>query len=220
MPQGDAKRIQTVAGLEQMLVKGRASAPAPAKGTGRIFLIRHGRPAIAIAPRTCHRGFGAYIGDYERAGLDPESLPPAQLCASVAGLNCVFTSDKPRAHQSARLLLPAAEQIADPLFAEAPLAAPRIPFLRMRVTKWAVIARLLWHAGFHPAIEDQACARRRAAAAAAILIARLECDSAVALVAHGYFNFLIGRELARRGFVRRGLHRARFWNAITYEKGT
>ncbi len=40
----------------------------------------------------------------------------------------------------------------------------------------------------------------------------------MALVAHGYFNFMIGRELRRRGFARRGSHRARYWNTVTYER--
>jgi hypothetical protein len=38
------------------------------------------------------------------------------------------------------------------------------------------------------------------------------------LVAHGYFNFLIGRELRRRGFAKSGSHRARFWNAVIYTR--
>jgi hypothetical protein len=37
-------------------------------------------------------------------------------------------------------------------------------------------------------------------------------------VAHGYFNFLIGRELRRRGFVKTGSHRAQFWNSVIYAK--
>jgi len=28
---------------------------------------------------------------------------------------------------------------------------------------------------------------------------------------------MIGRELARRGFVRTGSHQARYWNTVTYE---
>ena len=39
----------------------------------------------------------------------------------------------------------------------------------------------------------------------------------VALVAHGYFNWMVGRVLKERGFVRRGSHRARYWNTVIYE---
>ena len=195
-----------------------AAADAP-KRPARIILIRHGQPAIPISPRTGHKGFRHYIADYEEAGLDPTSLPPAEIRDLVAELVAVFTSDKKRARESAHVLAGRAEVIADPLFIEAPLASPRVPLLRMSVPKWAVLARVLWHAGFHPGIEAPGKAQKRAREAAGILTARAEQDGAVALVAHGYFNFLIGRVLSARGFRQTGRHRARFWNAVIYERG-
>lgn len=183
----------------------------------RIILIRHGRPDIATAPRTSHHGFRSYIDAYEEAGLDPADAPPEELQDLVKELTAVFTSSKKRSKESARVLAPKAELIADPLFVEAPLASPRIPILRMRVPKWAVVARILWHAGYHPQIEGYSRARDRADAAAEILIARARKAGAAALVAHGYFNFLIGRVLRARGFRRTGSHRAKFWNAVIYE---
>ncbi len=183
----------------------------------RIILIRHGRPNIPTNPRTSHREFHTYIDDYEAAGLDPESAPPGELQDLVSELEAVFTSGKPRAHDSARALAPHAELIADPLFVEAPLASPKIPLLRMRVPKWAVVARILWHAGYHPEIENYRRAKHRAAQAADILVARARKEGTTALVAHGYFNLMIGRELRRRGFRKSGSHAARFWNAVIYE---
>jgi broad specificity phosphatase PhoE len=183
----------------------------------RIILVRHGQPAIALSPRTSHAQFTDYIDAYEAAGLEPSSLPPAELQDLLRELTTVFTSGRPRAHESAKALAPHAELVADPLFVEAPLASPRIPLLTMRVPKWAVVSRLLWHAGYHPEIENPRMARKRAAEAASILIARAEQDGAVALVAHGYFNWMIGRRLQRQGFVRTGSHRARYWNAVIYE---
>jgi broad specificity phosphatase PhoE len=184
----------------------------------RIILIRHGRPALPVAPRTGHRGFRDYIDAYEEAGLDPEDAPPEELQDLVAELGAVFTSGKARSRESAKALAPEAELIADPLFAEAPLPPPRIPLLRMKVPKWAVVARILWHAGYHPEIEGYRKAKHRAAQAADILAARARSDGAAALVAHGYFNFLIGRELRQRGFRKSGSHRAKFWNAVIYQR--
>lgn len=183
----------------------------------RIILIRHGRPAISTNPRTTHREFRTYIDAYEAAGLDPESAPPEELQDLVKELDAVFTSGRPRSQDSARALAPHAELIADPLFVEAPLASPKIPLLRMKVPKWAVMARILWHAGYHPEIENYRRAKQRASQAADILIARARADGQAALVAHGYFNLMIGRELRRRGFNGTGSHRARFWNAVIYE---
>lgn len=195
------------------------AAAAARRGRARIVLIRHGQPDIPIAPRTGHAGFQRYIGEYEEAGLDPESLPPDELRDLVGELKAVFTSDKKRAHESAALLAPKAKLIANPLFMEAPLAAPRIPLLRMSVPKWAVVARVFWLAGSHRQIEPPRQVRVRAREAAAILIARAQADGAAALVAHGYFNFMIGRVLLAHGFRQSGRHRARFWNAVVYDKG-
>lgn len=185
----------------------------------RIILVRHGKPAIPANPRTCHNGFARYIDDYQDAGLDPQSAPPDELLDLVKGLNAVFTSGLPRSDDSARAMLPEAEIIADPLFTEAPLAAPRIPLLKMKVPVWAVLSRILWHAGYHPEIENYRRAKARAAAAADILQERAQADGGAAvLVAHGYFNAMIGRVLSRRGYRRTGAHRVRFWNAVIYER--
>lgn len=189
----------------------------------RIILVRHGRPALPLRPRTSHRGFHDYIDAYEAAGLDPESLPPRELADLVKELDHVFSSDRPRSHQSAQALAPHAELTADPLFAEAPLASPRIPLLKMRVPKWAVMARILWHAGYHPEIENYRKSKHRAGQAADILIEKLhEADKtgkprAAVLVAHGYFNAMIGRILRQRGFTRTGAHRVHYWNAVIYQ---
>jgi broad specificity phosphatase PhoE len=184
----------------------------------RVILIRHGRPAIPTSPRTSHREFRTYIDDYEQAGLDPESVPPEELQDLIGELTAVFTSGRKRSDDSAKALAPNAELIADPLFAEAPLASPRIPILRMKVPKWAVVARILWHAGYHPEIENYRRAKHRAVQAADILMHRARAEGTAALVAHGYFNFLIGRELRHRGFKKSGSHRARFWNAVIYDR--
>jgi broad specificity phosphatase PhoE len=186
----------------------------------RIILVRHGQPHIALSPRTNHRGFGEYIGAYEAAGLDPASLPPQELADLGRELASVFASDRPRSHQSARTLAPQAALAVDPLFAEAPLASPPIPLLKMTVAGWAVVSRLLWHMGFSPRIEGWFGAMRRAERAADILTARARQDGAVALVAHGYFNWMIGLALKKRGFVKRGSHRARYWNTVIYERSS
>ncbi len=197
----------------------KAAAPREAEAPPRVILIRHGRPDIPTNPRTSHREFRSYIDAYEEAGLDPDSFPPEELQDLLGEVDAVFTSGRKRSVDSARALAPHAELIADALFEEAPLASPPIPLLRMKVPKWAVVARILWHAGYHPEIENYRKAKHRAAQASDILIRRAHKEGAAALVAHGYFNFLIGRELRRRGFKKSGSHRAHFWNSVIYAQG-
>jgi len=191
--------------------------PAPNSVAPRILLIRHGQPHIALSPRTSHRGFADYIDSYEEAGLSPSNLPPEELRDLARELDHVFTSGRRRSHESAATLAPHAELIADPLFDEAPLASPPIPLLSMKVPKWAVVSRILWHAGFHPEIENPRAAAKRAVQAAEILMARARQKGVTALVAHGYFNWMIGRVLLKRGFTRTGSHQARYWNTVLYE---
>ena len=89
----------------------------------------------------------------------------------------------------------------------------------MKVPVWAVMARIMWHAGYHPEIENYRRAKARASQAADILLSRAESNDGVAvLVAHGYFNAMIGRVLKKRGFSRTGAHRVRFWNAVVYDR--
>jgi len=195
----------------------RTRRHAYAEAVLRIVLVRHGRPAISDGERTCHRGFRAYIDAYEAAGLDPESVPPEEVQDLMKELSAVYTSGRPRAQDSARALAPKAELIADPLFEEAPLASPRIPLLRLGVPAWAVMSRILWHVGYHPEIENYRRAKQRAKRAADILAAKAQSEGTTVLVAHGYFNAMIGRELSRRGFRKTGSHRVRFWNAVIYE---
>jgi broad specificity phosphatase PhoE len=184
----------------------------------RILLIRHGQPHIALRPRTGHAGFATYISAYEDAGLSPANSPPEELRELARELDHVFTSGRPRSHQSAKAVAPHAELIADPLFVEAPLASPPFPLLAMRVSKWAVVSRLLWHLGFHPGIEAPRAAKVRAVQAADMLMAEARKTGTAALVAHGYFNWMIGRQLMRRGFARTGCHQARYWNTVIYER--
>ena len=201
----------------RMRLTRRTRRHAHAESVLRIILVRHGRPAITTGSRTSHHGFRDYIDAYEAAGLDPESAPPEELQDLVKELSAIHTSGSPRSQDSARKLAPHAELIADALFVEAPLASPRIPLLKLGVPAWAVMSRILWHAGYHPEIENYRRAKQRAKRAADILAAGAREDGTTALVAHGYFNAMIGRELARRGFKKTGSHRVRFWNAVVYE---
>jgi broad specificity phosphatase PhoE len=201
--------------------KGEASAGSGrrgGKGTDmRIVLVRHGRPDIARTRWIGHRAFSNYIDAYQKAGLDRLSEPPPELLELVKGARRVFCSELPRSIDSARRLLPDAELLSDPLFTEAPLASPKLPGIRMNAPAWAVIARVAWHGGYKPGIESYGEAKRRARAAARTLIEAAREDGIAILVAHGYFNAILGRTLRLGGFEREGTHRVQYWNTVVYE---
>jgi broad specificity phosphatase PhoE len=166
-----------------------------------------------------HAAFARFIDDYQAAGLDGENQPPTELIDLVKGTKRVFASELERSTQSARAILPKAEIVSTPLFTEAPLASPPVPGIRLKAPVWAVISRVAWHGGFKPGIESYAQSKLRARKAVDVLIAEAEREGTAVLVAHGYFNAILGRILRLKGWRRSlGSHRARFWNTVIYER--
>ena len=185
----------------------------------RIVLVRHGKPNVAPSRRITHKTFQDYIEKYERAGLDPKSPPPSWLVDLTRQARRVYASDRPRARDSARALAPHAELSLSSLFMEAQLKSPKLPLVRMKPPAWAIIARLAWHAGHHGGIEDFRDAKERADKAVDMLADTAQEDGIAVLVAHGYFNAIVGRTLRKRGWRRYGgRHRAKYWNAVVYER--
>jgi broad specificity phosphatase PhoE len=89
----------------------------------------------------------------------------------------------------------------DPLFIEAPLPPPPWPrWIKMSPKHWGFFARFWWwffdnHAGQ----ESRAQAELRADQAADLLIDLSKNGQDVLLVAHGFFNTMIGLSLQKRG---------------------
>lgn len=185
----------------------------------RVVLIRHGKPDVARGRWITHKKFQDYIEAYEQAGLHPESPPPEWLVDLARQARRIYASDRPRARESARALAPHAELSMSSLFMEAQLKSPRLPLVRLKPPAWAVIARLAWHAGHDGGIEDFRDARERAEKAVEMLADTAEEDGIAVLVAHGYFNAIVGRTLRKQGWRRHeGSHRAKYWNAVVYER--
>ena len=90
----------------------------------------------------------------------------------------------------------------DPLFVEAPLPHPPTPdFIRLTPKIWGFLARTLWwFFGLHRGQETRPQAQARARAAALRLIETAEGGGRVLLVAHGFFNIMVGLELRRSGW--------------------
>ena len=203
---------------EKVLRRRRRKAPRQGVGLIRIVLIRHGKPDVGRGRWLTHKKFQAYIAEYEQAGLDPENHPPDWLVELTRQARRIYASDRPRAQESARALAPHAHLSLSPLFMEAQLKSPKLPLVRLKPAAWAVIARLAWHAGHHGGIEDYRDARDRALQAVDRLSKVAGEDGIAVLVAHGYFNAIVGRTLSKQGWVKHGRHRARFWNAVVYER--
>lgn len=186
---------------------------------GRIITARHGRPSLSRDVRINSDAYGAWWRQYDASGLHPDEAPPRSLIDIAARAKTVLSSTLPRAIETARQATNAAREVpADPMFVEAPLPPPPIPWLKLSPTTWGVVSRTLWCLGYAPTgVESQAAAWRRVGEICARLVAFAE-EGDVLLCAHGYLNWMIDRRLRASGWRRAGREGGnKFWSWRVYE---
>ena len=207
-----------------------AGAEAKIEAAGQsveLWLVRHGRPSVRYSHtpwRWVRAGeLNHQFDAYDLAGLEAEwnqqYLPRARGRLSAEEQTRfarahVISSDLPRAVETAALYTgrPAAEISTNALFREVPLARFRWTWLKLPTVMLLSCARLGWLTGWMQCEEHRPATHRRVHAAADLLEqmladqqehagARADTEpTAIALYAHGFFLWLLGRELRRRGF--------------------
>ncbi len=97
---------------------------------------------------------------------------------------------------------PGREFLQDPDLIEAPLPPPKWPsVVRLSPILWGFFARVWWYFfNVHDGEETRAEAERRAAAVAIRLIALTRDGEDALVLAHGFFNTMVGRALIARGW--------------------
>ena len=187
--------------------------------SGAVILVRHGEPALSRKVRLTAAGYRDWWARYELGGLKPGQTPPEPLGAMATTAKEVLSSTRERAIQSARAVVRGGPFASEDQFIEAPLPSPPAPdWMKLSPRWWGVVSRLWWRAfNYHDGQESHARAKVRAGVAADALIARASGGETVMLIAHGYFNFMIGSALEARGW-RRTLNQGfRYWSARRYE---
>ncbi|HEY2049360.1 MAG TPA: histidine phosphatase family protein [Caulobacteraceae bacterium] len=186
---------------------------------GAVTLVRHGEPALSRKMRLSSKGYRQWWATYEEGGLKPGQSPPPALVQMAAEADAIFSSTRRRAIESAQAIAPVAEFQRDVIFVEAPLPPPPLPdWIRLPPRWWGVIARICWWLfDHHEGQESRREARARARAAAERLAERAAKGEAVMVVAHGYFNLMIGSVLERRGWRRTHDQGFRYWCARRFE---
>lgn len=176
------------------------TAPAPAR-PGSITLARHGEPALSRRIRLDSAGYRRWWAAYEEGGILAGQTPPDGLLTLARDADVIFASTRRRAVETAEAVLCGKAFVRDPLFVEAPLPPPTLPaFLRFGPRTWGVVARTSWWLGGHGAEESRPAAAARAREAADRLVREAAAGKRVLVLAHGYFNLMVGRELKKRGW--------------------
>jgi broad specificity phosphatase PhoE len=174
-----------------------SGAPKP----GAIVLARHGEPALSRRLKLDARGYDRWWATYEAGGILQGQTPPQELIDQARKAGVVFASIRPRAIETARAVAGDKPVRVDPMFIEAPLPAPCTPrFVKLSPKAWGVVSRFLWWLGYHGGQETRRQAQERARAAAERLIGEALAGQDVLVLAHGFFNSMVGFELSRRGW--------------------
>lgn len=187
--------------------------------TGRIITARHGRPDLSRDLRITAEEYGDWWARYDASGLHPDEQAPEKLVRLARGAKTLLSSTLPRAIETAAKATNGARAApADPMFVEAPLPPPPIPWLKLRPGEWGVISRTLWVLGYAPeGVEshDETWGR------VGQIVARLTDyagEGDVVLFAHGYLNWMIDRGLRKQGWTRSERDGGnRYWSWRIYE---
>ena len=195
-------------------------ADAATRRTGAIVLARHGEPALSRRVKLDAAGYRRWWASYEEGGLLRGQTPPAHLLEVAARAGTVFSSIRPRSVETARAVTGDTRFHPEPVFVEAPLPPPRWPgFVRLSPRAWGVIARTAWwFFNHHDGGETRLQATVRARRAARRLIREAGQGEDVLLVAHGFFNAMVGRELKKLGWRRVSDGGYRYWCAQRFER--
>lgn len=196
------------------------SDPPAARRPGAIILARHGEPALSRKVRLNAKEYRDFWARYEVLGIRPGQAPPETLLRFVAKAGALVASTRLRSVESANALAGGREVLQHELLVEAPLPPPDWPdWVRLSPMIWGFIARLWWWFLDHnEGQETRVAAERRAAEAASLLIGYAERGEDVVVLAHGFFNFMIGRALRRRGWKLVSSEGYKYWSTRRFER--
>lgn len=188
---------------------------------GAIILARHGEPALSRKVLLSASEYRDFWGKYEIGGIVPGQAPPERLRRFVEECGALVSSTRRRAIESARTMV--GDRVFDhhEILIEAPLPPPNFPsWVRLSPKIWGFIARVWWwYFNHHEGQENRAEAEARADQAAALLIGLAAGGDTVVVLAHGFFNHLIGRSLKKLGWKLTESEGYKYWSMRRFERG-
>ena len=196
-------------------------ANAAGRRPGAIVLARHGEPALSRAVSLTGPEYREFWARYEVGGILPGQTPPDRLKRFAADCGTLVSSTRRRAIESAQTVFGDRPFERLDLLIEAPLPPPNFPrWVRLTPRHWGFIARVWWwYLNHHAGEETRAAAEARADQAAALLIQRAASGHNVVVLAHGFFNHLIGRALRKAGWKLVESEGYKYWSMRRWERG-
>ena len=195
-------------------------ASSPARAHGTITLARHGEPALSRKIKLNTQEYRQFWANYEVGGLLPGQSAPAMLRGFIAESDVLIASPRLRAIESAQIAGGGRAFTHEPLLIEAPLPPPPWPaWVRLTPRHWGFFSRFWWwFFNHHAGEESRAQAEARADQAAAKLEILADGGQNVVVLAHGFFNVLIGRALRKRGWKMTLREGYKYWSTRRFER--
>lgn len=196
------------------------ASPAKPARYGSVVLARHGEPALNRKVLLSAQGYRDWWARYELGGLLEGQSPPEGLVEVARRAGFIVASTRLRSLQTARAVVGGKTFVENPLFIEAPLPPPNFPgWLKLSPKVWGFVARFWWwFFNHHAGEENRAQAEARAEEAALMLENLARSGEPVLVVAHGFFNHLVGRALARRGWRLAENQGYKYWSTRRFER--
>jgi hypothetical protein len=193
---------------------------APARKPGAIILTRHGEPDISRKVKLSAAGYRRFWASYETMGIMPDQSPPTALGQLAGQAGALICSTRLRSVQSAEMLSPERPFTRHQILVEAPLPPPAWPgWIKLSPRIWGFIARFWWwFFNHHDGQETRRQAEIRADQAATMLEDLAATGQDVVVSAHGFFNFMIGRSLKRRGWRLAHSQGYKYWSTRRFER--
>lgn len=188
--------------------------------SGAVILARHGEPDLSRKILLDAEGYRSWWATYETRGLREGQTAPDDLKAVAGAAGAIIASTRPRSMETALAVCGGRAFARDPMFIEAPLPPPPFPrWVRLSPRLWGFISRFWWwFFDHHGEEESRAEAEARAARAAALVADMASGGQDVLIVAHGFFNTMIGEALKRQGWRCTDDQGFRYWRARRFER--
>jgi broad specificity phosphatase PhoE len=170
-----------------------------------VHLVRHLATEGTPTKRLDRHELKAWLDREVACGIRVDAQPSDELVALIAGSRHLLVSPLARAQATASAVLdrlPAdshPEVTTDEDLSEAPLPVLPVPRLRLPLDAWDVVCRTAWLLGYVGNVEPRRQAVHRACKVAHRL-GDLTPTGNVSVIAHGFTNILVARELRRLGW--------------------
>ena len=163
----------------------------------KIYLVRHGETSIDLKGWMNVLGYTKLLRKYNRAGIKVDKQRSSKLTNIIYSDTKYFSSDLPRAVQTATEVSSNYNIIQDKIFREIDLPVVKLPIIANYNT-WRKLARFFWFFGLSKN-RNFWKSKKRISKAALKLMNEAEKNDVV-LFGHGMMNSLLALELKLKGW--------------------